>query len=267
MACQATDRYCHPPQSSSSVRCTLKENPIVRNVHANSQRTLWARKTRMQPASSKPAGFPALILRRVSSCETHNECEAFAFASVTLSNMSNRHPRKQTVVPRVQAPDRGEDSYRHLIWGILLVALSFMLISCNSLSDEKLINAGGLLLRHELDINYRDEIGRYMMETPWVGTSASEGKLDPEQMPDWAQDQYIACVYWEDEFLTESTVSQPGPDLIRIRRGKGWGWVLLTKDLEFHILQTSLQWTITEDGVETESHAKTFVNAWEDPNA
>jgi hypothetical protein len=150
---------------------------------------------------------------------------------------------------------------------LLLLLFSLALISCNSVSDNTLINAGGLLLRHELDINYRDELGRYMRATPWTGTPASEGKLANDQMPDWARDQYVACVYWEDGFLTESTVAQPGPDLIRIRRGEGWGWVLLDKDLGFHVLETNLRWTVTEDGVETESVSKTFIDAWEDPDA
>jgi hypothetical protein len=150
---------------------------------------------------------------------------------------------------------------------LLLLLVSLALISCNSVSDKTFISAGNLLVRYELDANYRDELGRYRGATPWTGTLESEGKLANDQMPDWARDQYVACVYWEDEFLTESTVAQPGPDLIRIRRGKGWGWVLLDKDLGFHILETNLSWTVTEAGVETESISKTFVDAWDDPNA
>lgn len=150
---------------------------------------------------------------------------------------------------------------------ILTLLLSLALISCGSVSDKTLVNAGSLLIQNELDNNYRDEIGRYMRATPWQETPSSKGKLEPERMPAWAKDEYVACVYWEDEFLTESTIAQPGPDLIRIRRGTGWGWILLREDLSFHILETNLQWTVTEDGVETESVSKTFVDAWDAPEA
>ena len=85
-------------------------------------------------------------------------------------------------------------------------------------------------------------------------------------MPEWAADeQFIACVYWEDEFQTETTVAQPGTDMVRIRHGIGWGWVLLSKDLTFHILETSLRWTVTENGVETESESHKYVDAWDAP--
>ena len=151
-----------------------------------------------------------------------------------------------------------------VILAILLPSLT--LVSCSSVSDADLINAGSLLLQYELDNNYREEFNRYWRTgADWQGTPASEGVLDPERMPDWARDQYVACVYWEDEYHTESTVSQPGPDMLSIRHGTGWGWILLNKDLEFHVLETNLQWTITEDDVEVESVTRKFVDAWENP--
>ena len=154
----------------------------------------------------------------------------------------------------------------HLSIVLAILLLPLALVSCSSVSDADLINAGCLLLQYELDENYREEFNRYWRTgAAWQGTPASEGKLDPERMPDWANDQYVACVYWEDEYHTETTVSQPGPDMVRIRHGKGWGWILLNKDLEFHILETTLQWTITEDDVEVESVTRKFVDAWENP--
>lgn len=154
-------------------------------------------------------------------------------------------------------------------WITLLLSalvLSFTVVSCTSVSDKTLINAGDLLLRHELDNNYRDVVGIYgRWGAEWQEPPASEGALDPERMPDWAEDQYAACVYWEDEIHTESTVAQPGPDMIRVRDGLGWGWILLDKELSFHILETNLQWAITEDGEEVESFNRTFINAWDAP--
>ena len=149
---------------------------------------------------------------------------------------------------------------------VLLIALVTCLLPTGCSQPIDLVNAGCLLLQYELDENYREEFNRYWRTgADWQGTPASEGKLDPERMPDWANDQYVACVYWEDEYHTETTVSQMGPDMVRIRHGKGWGWILLNKDLEFHILETTLQWTITEDDVEVESVTLGFVDAWENP--
>lgn len=156
----------------------------------------------------------------------------------------------------------------HLIALLLLaLVLSFTVTSCNSVSNETLINAGSLLLRHELDNNYRDGLGGYgRWGAAWQEAPSSGDRLDPKRMPDWAKEQYVACVYWEDEIHPESTVAQPGPDMIRIRHGSGWGWVLLDKDLSFHILGTNLQWTFTEDGEEAESFNRTFVDAWDAPD-
>ena len=150
---------------------------------------------------------------------------------------------------------------------VLLAFLVIALASCNSVSDKTLINAGNLLLQYELDGNYSEEVGRYWRGgADWQHTPPSEGALDPERMPDWADEQYVACVYWEDELHTETTVAQPGEDMIRIRHGSGWGWVLLDKDLNFHILETNLRWTIIEDGEEVESFNHTFVDAWDEPD-
>ncbi len=151
--------------------------------------------------------------------------------------------------------------------GLLLCALILVLASCTKVTDETYINAGSLLLQYELDSNYDEEYGRYWRSgADWLGLPSSEGKLDPDRMPDWAAEQgYAACVYWEDEYETETSVSQQGPDLIRIRRGRGWGWIILTKDLAFHVLETNLSWTITEDGVEVESVTRKFVDAWDAP--
>lgn len=155
---------------------------------------------------------------------------------------------------------------RCLLIALMILLLSLTLVSCSSVSDADLINAGSLLLQYELDVNYGGEINPYWQTgADWQGTPASEGVLEPERIPDWARDQYVTCVYWEDEFHTETTVSRPGPDAVRIRHGRGWGWILMDKDLEFHILETNLQWTITEDGEEVESFNQTFVDAWENP--
>lgn len=176
--------------------------------------------------------------------------------------------RRKIALSRKRAPSKSVCTTRHLVMLALSLLALFTAVSCSSISTSKLVTAGSLLLQHELDNNYREEFNRYWRTgADWQGTPASEGKLDPERMPDWARDQYVACVYWEDEYHTESTISQPGPDMIRIRHGVGWGWILLSKDLEFHILETNLRWTISEDGVETESESQRFINAWDDPES
>ncbi|MFC2078699.1 hypothetical protein ACFLSZ_01810 [Candidatus Bipolaricaulota bacterium] len=150
----------------------------------------------------------------------------------------------------------------------ILITLSLLALltaaSCNSVSDSDLIAAGAMLLKHEIESSYRDEF-RWYWQPPWQDTSESTGKLDNERMPDWASDRYVACVYWQDDFLHESSIAQPGPDLERVRRGTGWGWILLSAKLDFHILETNLRWTVSEDGVETESGDRAFISAWDDP--
>lgn len=169
--------------------------------------------------------------------------------------------------PGKHMSDKGRWLRRIVLLGLLLVVLVLVLVSCTEVTDETYINAGSLLLQHELNNNYNEELGPYRRGgAEWLELPSSEGKLDPERMPEWAEEQgYVACVYWEDEYETESTVSRQGPDLVRIRHGVGWGWVLLKKDLAFHILETNLRWTITEDGVEVESASRTFVDAWDAP--
>jgi hypothetical protein len=177
------------------------------------------------------------------------------------------HKSSQQQAIRAHASDYSRWLKRVVSLQILLVALVLALASCTSVSDATFINAGGLLLQHELGNNYSKEVGPYGRWGPeWQKNSSSKGVLAPEQMPDWAREQYVACVYWEDEFHTESSVSQPGTDMIRIRHGSGWGWVLLSEDLSFHILETNLRWTITEDGEQVESFNQTFVDAWDAPD-
>ena len=155
----------------------------------------------------------------------------------------------------------------HFVVFALYVLTLLALVSCSSISDDDLVIAGGLILRHELEANYGGGVGRYYRQLPWQNTPASAGMLDDEQMPDWASSLYVACVYWEDEFRSESTIAQPGPDIVQVRQGTGRGWVLLTADLGFHILEANLRWTTSEDGVETESVNRTFINAWDDPGS
>ncbi|MBU1049731.1 hypothetical protein KKG90_06880 [Candidatus Bipolaricaulota bacterium] len=160
----------------------------------------------------------------------------------------------------------GRNNARLMAFLLLLVVLSFTIMSCSSVSEETYLNAGSLLVQNELNSNYDEEFGPYWRRgAEWQGLPSSAGKLEPERMPDWASEQYEVCVYWEDEYRTETTVARPGDDLVRIRQGVGWGWILLGKDLNFHILETNLRWTVTEDGVETESVNRKYVDAWDAP--
>jgi len=146
---------------------------------------------------------------------------------------------------------------------VLLCGL-LSLFGCESMTEDKLILAADLLIEHELDANYRDFFDSWD-SPPWNKDSARITLIDEDRMPTWAIEQYDICVRWEDDYFSKSEIAQRGEDMIRIREGLGWGWILINKELEFHILETGIRWTVQEDGIETQSGSKTFIDAWQQP--
>jgi hypothetical protein len=80
-----------------------------------------------------------------------------------------------------------------------------------------------------------------------------EAVLAEDRFPEWGRDQFEGCYYWEDEFSASGLMGG-------VRRGSGrvWGWVLINRDLESHILEISY-----EDSEIGEIH--TLVSQWELP--
>ena len=59
----------------------------------------------------------------------------------------------------------------HLSIILVVLLLPLAVVSCSSVSDADLINAGNLLLQYELDENYREEFNRYWRTgADWQGT-------------------------------------------------------------------------------------------------
>ena len=79
------------------------------------------------------------------------------------------------------------------------------------------------------------------------------GTLQNDRIPDWAKEDYSACVYWEDAF-TSSHRSLPGQNV----RGNAWGWILVNKDLETFVMELSYQRDDSEEVV-------TLIDQWDGP--
>lgn len=159
-------------------------------------------------------------------------------------------------------------NYRTSVLACTLILLGSLLLlfGCESMTEEKMVKAAGLLLNHQLGEDYKVVMNHSWSAPPWVHGAAKAAEIDDDRMPDWATELYDLCVYWEDEYFSRSEIAQRGEDMIRIREGLGWGWILINKDLETHILETGFRWSTTEDGVETESRSRTVIDAWAPPS-
>ena len=133
------------------------------------------------------------------------------------------------------------------------------------MTEDKLMTAGSLLVEHQLDADYRELFSSWS-GPPWTEDSERRKVVDNDRMPTWALDLYDICMYWEGDFFGEETIRQQGPDIATQRKGTGWGWILLSQELEFHILETGIRWTVQEDGIETQSRSRKFIDAWQQPS-
>lgn len=79
------------------------------------------------------------------------------------------------------------------------------------------------------------------------------GTLQNDRLPDWAKEEYSACVYWEDGF-TSSHRNLPGQNV----RGDAWGWILVNRDLETFVLELSYQRDDSDEVV-------TLIDQWDGP--
>lgn len=153
---------------------------------------------------------------------------------------------------------------RHVaIAGTLLLA--FFLGGCNSVSDDEVVLASGIVLKDQLERDYMEAFDTWWRGVPWAGEQTAETRVDNATMPAWAQDTYDFCVYWERAFVRESTVRQQGPDLIKRHTGIGWGWVLMNRRLEFHVLETGFRWVDYEDDAAVQSGSEVVIDAWDEP--
>lgn len=154
-----------------------------------------------------------------------------------------------------------------LACALILVACLVILSGCQSMTEEKMSSAGGLLLKYQLEEDYKEIRQSRWYGVPWVHETSKEAEIDNDRMPIWANEEYDLCVYWEDEIFSEREGNpRPGPEPIVRREGKGWGWILVNRELETHILETGFQWSVSEDGVETQSLSRTIIDAWDNPS-
>lgn len=56
---------------------------------------------------------------------------------------------------------------------------------------------------------------------------------DDDRFPEWAREQYDACIHWEDPYVLRMV---DGP----MRKGIVQAWILVSNDLSKHILEMSL---------------------------
>jgi len=136
---------------------------------------------------------------------------------------------------------------------------------CNRISDSDIVTASGILLKDQLDTDYKEAFDTWRTGAPWQSESMAETLVDNDAIPAWAEGTYDMCVYWERAFSKTSTVRQQGPDLVSRCTGIGWGWILMNRDLQFHILETGFRWIDYEDDVAIQSGSVVVIDAWDEP--
>jgi len=78
------------------------------------------------------------------------------------------------------------------------------------------------------------------------------GILAPDRFPEWGRDTYAECIYWTDVF-TMRMLGGAEP-----LEGRAWGWILINKDLESHILEIAYENVATGETV-------MLLSAWDEP--
>jgi len=149
---------------------------------------------------------------------------------------------------------------------VALPAMVLLLVvagaSCNRVSDNDMRGGGELLLQREVRRACYDELDLYW-STTWDRNF--ETIIDNSKLPDWTEDRYSMCIYWEAEFTSRREEARRGEDLIHLVEGTGWGWILMNRKLEHHIAEIGARWTRTEDGEQTEAGEALLVDAWAEP--
>ncbi|MFC2099295.1 hypothetical protein ACFLSF_00470 [Candidatus Bipolaricaulota bacterium] len=80
-----------------------------------------------------------------------------------------------------------------------------------------------------------------------------EAVLAEDRFPDWGRETFEACYYWTDEFDSRNSFGIGAS-------GRVWGWTLINRGLEIHILEIAY-----EDSETGETH--TLLSQWEEPSA
>lgn len=80
-----------------------------------------------------------------------------------------------------------------------------------------------------------------------------EAVLAEDRFPSWGRETFEVCYYWTDEFDARNLFGITSG-------GRVWGWTLINRDLETHILEISYQ-----DSETGETH--TLLSQWEEPAA
>lgn len=106
-------------------------------------------------------------------------------------------------------------------------------------------------LRERAVLELREQVDRM---SRFHATESPEGVSRPERMPDWAAGDYEVCVYWTSPIESRSN----HPHEIRYSISRAWGWALVGRELEIHIL---------EIGCEDEETGETIVlvDGWDEP--
>jgi hypothetical protein len=89
-------------------------------------------------------------------------------------------------------------------------------------------------LRQQAEEELRLQVDRMGVFT---ATETSDYELYPERMPAWARDDFEACVYWTSPVEFRSTFSH---DIVH-NITRVWGWALVGRKLEFHVLEISCE--------------------------
>lgn len=124
-----------------------------------------------------------------------------------------------------------------------------------------MIAAAGLILEHQLTEDYR-EWQKSWWHPVWENAAEELAVIDDSRMPEWAADQYVLCLYWENTYSRRDELARKGPDLVELRTGIGWGWILINRELEHHVLERGLTFSKLEDGIEVQSASKIIHSAW-----
>ena len=141
---------------------------------------------------------------------------------------------------------------------VALIALLAVLSGCRSSNSNQMLQAAQLVMRQESQNGMNEEWDVWGASLTWDAGLEVVAEVDDTRMPDWARDEYDACVHWSEAF-TQSSINQnrqPGDPLERKRQGKADGWILLTRNLDSHILELNLEFN---------GESITWIDNWDPP--
>ncbi len=123
---------------------------------------------------------------------------------------------------------------------VVALAVSIALIAgCRSSDLDELARAGQLILREESQTALRETWDVYALALEWSAGLDLAAEIDDSRFPDWARPEYAACIHWHETatYTRFNSRRQPGEPLQIEETASGEGWILVKKNLEFHILE------------------------------